>query len=328
MISKFLFFLITFALAGSQFERSSSKLLAAFNENIELGDIHSLQSLINTNSKYIMSKSAKQYRNDGLLLAIQKRDPSMVELLLKDANIDAASNNNRAINLASANGDVEIVRMLLNRPEVNPDPSINEALIEAAQNGHTEVVRLLLANPKVDPSTVGQRASYAASNGNHPEIVKLFINDERVSSKIYRVHTFVKAARSGNVDFVQYLLGRPSYSGVVNSFLITGDLTSIKTVVEAGYKMDSKIIERVLEDARSKGKNDVVEYLMALKEARTIPKSLMPIQSMTEQCAICLADDIVLAGYMTFCNHQFHVNCLQKWLEKQPSCPMCRTAIN
>ena len=40
MVSKFLFILISFALAGSQFESSSSSILAAFNEKIELGDIN------------------------------------------------------------------------------------------------------------------------------------------------------------------------------------------------------------------------------------------------------------------------------------------------
>ena len=45
---------------------------------------------------------------------------------------------------------------------------------------------------------------------------------------------------------------------------------------------------------------------MALKEARTIPKRLMPIQTITEQCAICLADDTVFAGYTyDFLYHHF-----------------------
>jgi len=151
MVSKFLFILISFALAGSQFESSSSSILAAFNEKIELGDINSLQSILNSNSKYIESPTAERYRNNGLTLAIKKRHASVVELLLNKANVDAASNDNRAIRLAASNGDVEIVRMLLNRPEVNPGATSNEALVMAAKNGHTEIVRLLLENPKVNP---------------------------------------------------------------------------------------------------------------------------------------------------------------------------------
>ena len=324
MVAKFLFILISFALAGSQFESSASSILAAFNEKIELGDIHSLQSFINTNSKYIQSRAVEDYRNRGLILAVQKRHASVVELLLKEANVDAASSNNRAIRLAAANGNVDIVKMLLNRQEVNPGVENNEPLISAAKNGHTEIVRLLLSNPKVDPSNNGGGAVFEASLFNHADIVKLLIRDGRADSTTIAIHTLERAAHFENVDLVRFLLTYPSFTRIVNFILVDDDLKVIKTVVEAGYTFDQNTIDRSLQYAKSRGNLDIVEYLESLRDTPKLPDR--PLISMTEQCAICLEDSNIFEGFMTFCQHQFHAGCLQNWIEKNNSCPMCRSS--
>lgn len=31
--------------------------------------------------------------------------------------------------------------------------------------------------------------------------------------------------------------------------------------------------------------------------------------------------------FVTKCNHTFHYSCLQKWVDKKPSCPLCRTMV-
>lgn len=48
-----------------------------------------------------------------------------------------------------------------------------------------------------------------------------------------------------------------------------------------------------------------------------------------DDCAICLEDYIEgdLCRIFPVCNHMFHSNCLDAWLEKNLTCPMCRQSI-
>ncbi len=48
---------------------------------------------------------------------------------------------------------------------------------------------------------------------------------------------------------------------------------------------------------------------------------------MREVCPICYEnlDNTCVSG---ICNHFFHFDCLNKWLELNPSCPCCRNEIN
>ena len=46
------------------------------------------------------------------------------------------------------------------------------------------------------------------------------------------------------------------------------------------------------------------------------------------ECSICLQkikiNDIVR---ITSCKHQFHSNCIDRWLEEKPFCPLCKTNL-
>ena len=255
--------MINFVLAGSHFPTSLS-IFATFNEKIESGDINALQS---ANSKYIKSQAAERYRNRGLLLAAQNSDASVVELLLKEANVDAASVDNKAIRMAAENGNVDIVRMLLNRPAVNPGVMNNEALISAAKNGHIEIFRLLLANPKVDPAIRGGEATIWATTRNRLDILKLLMNDKRVDRIIFRLSTLQRAASFGNDNMVRFLLAHPYFRKLAHQVVIYGDLTSIRTMVDSGYLLDLDILDMTLQYARSRGDTDIVEYLEPLNHA-------------------------------------------------------------
>ena len=320
----FWLFFINSVLAGTQFS-SSSSIIAIFNEKIAAGDVNELQSIIDKNPKYFQSSVAKMYRNKGVLLAVQKRHAPIVELLLKKANVDAAIKNNAAIRFSSANGDAEIVRMLLTRPEVNPGAINNEALLVATKKGHTEVVRLLLAHPRVKSSARNYEAVFWASELRHADIVKLLVQDERDFPINIGFHILKRTAQSGNLDLARFLLNHPSFSQIVHLVVISGNLLSLRTLVEAGYKIDEETLERSLRHARSIGNEDIVKYLESLKGPPKLPTR--PFVLMTEQCAICLSDENLLEGFTTSCNHQFHMECLQSWITKQNSCPICRTSI-
>lgn len=48
----------------------------------------------------------------------------------------------------------------------------------------------------------------------------------------------------------------------------------------------------------------------------------------TDNCPICLDPmAVVNENYKLNCNHTFHKECLQRWLETKNICPMCRTNV-
>ncbi|KAL3535709.1 hypothetical protein ACH5RR_004170 [Cinchona calisaya] len=48
------------------------------------------------------------------------------------------------------------------------------------------------------------------------------------------------------------------------------------------------------------------------------------------ECAICLSkfEDVEILRLLPKCKHAFHINCLDEWLEKHSSCPLCRHKIS
>ncbi|KZV29630.1 hypothetical protein F511_00908 [Dorcoceras hygrometricum] len=47
------------------------------------------------------------------------------------------------------------------------------------------------------------------------------------------------------------------------------------------------------------------------------------------ECAVCLSkfDDIEVLRLLPRCKHAFHVDCIDRWLEKHSSCPLCRQKV-
>jgi ankyrin repeat protein len=322
MIAKLLFFLFSFVLAGSILP---PKILAKLNEKIVAGDVNALQLIIDSNPKFIKNLYAKPYRNGAFIMAVQEGHIPVIELLLEKGNVNPAANENAALRIASGMGNVPLVRILLDRPEVTLDDMGKKALIEATSNGHTEVVRLMLDHPKFNPSVGVDQAAFLASSMNHADIVKLFIIDGRLNPSILHTFTLNHAAQFGNVDLVRFLLGYPYFRQVAREVVIKADFKSIKTLADAGFAFDPNTLDISLWRARSRGNYALSRYLESLKEKLKI--SVGSSFSMTEQCAICLADDNLLGGIMTSCNHQFHAECLQQWIAKHKSCPMCRSSI-
>ncbi|XVF49136.1 hypothetical protein PTKIN_Ptkin03bG0244000 [Pterospermum kingtungense] len=48
------------------------------------------------------------------------------------------------------------------------------------------------------------------------------------------------------------------------------------------------------------------------------------------ECAVCLSkfEDIEVLRLLPKCKHAFHINCIDQWLEKHSSCPLCRQKID
>lgn len=62
------------------------------------------------------------------------------------------------------------------------------------------------------------------------------------------------------------------------------------------------------------------------KQGESIELLEIKIASGNDECAICL--DIIEKGSeirgMPACTHEFHKDCIEKWLEKKATCPKCR----
>ena len=48
------------------------------------------------------------------------------------------------------------------------------------------------------------------------------------------------------------------------------------------------------------------------------------------ECAVCLSkfEDIEILRLLPKCKHAFHIDCIDQWLEKHSSCPLCRQKVN
>ncbi|KDP33719.1 hypothetical protein JCGZ_07290 [Jatropha curcas] len=48
------------------------------------------------------------------------------------------------------------------------------------------------------------------------------------------------------------------------------------------------------------------------------------------ECAVCLSkfEDVEVLRLLPKCKHAFHINCVDQWLEKHSSCPLCRCKIS
>jgi hypothetical protein len=44
-------------------------------------------------------------------------------------------------------------------------------------------------------------------------------------------------------------------------------------------------------------------------------------------CAICHEKLVLQDTQITYCDHEFHHDCLEEWLTKNNSCPLCRKLI-
>jgi len=56
--------------------------------------------------------------------------------------------------------------------------------------------------------------------------------------------------------------------------------------------------------------------------------STYDIESLENICSICLKKyEIFDAEYRTPCEHKYHINCIDEWSRKNPTCPLCRRPL-
>ncbi len=51
------------------------------------------------------------------------------------------------------------------------------------------------------------------------------------------------------------------------------------------------------------------------------------IIEINDNCSICLDEKKLRKIFITECNHTFHKKCINKWLDKSDTCPICRKIL-
>lgn len=102
---------------------------------------------------------------------------------------------------------------------------------------------------------------------------------------------------------------------------------------------DMEIPSNVLQADRDFNENDY-EMLLGLDEnnhqhtgtsvnfINSLPQSTVQIGSNTEDCAICLETPTVGDEIRHLpCLHKFHKDCIDPWLKRNTSCPVCKSSV-
>lgn len=66
------------------------------------------------------------------------------------------------------------------------------------------------------------------------------------------------------------------------------------------------------------------------KEKRIVPHRIHEPHPLHFRCAICLGDyqEKEVLRIMPKCGHSFHLSCIDIWLRKQSTCPVCRLSVH
>ena len=80
------------------------------------------------------------------------------------------------------------------------------------------------------------------------------------------------------------------------------------------------MVEVEVEQPKSKSKSKSNQLNLKLETETKITQGC---------CSICLEEFIEedICRRLVNCTHLFHNHCVSQWLQKQPSCPLCRTKI-
>ena len=99
----------------------------------------------------------------------------------------------------------------------------------------------------------------------------------------------------------------------------------INLVNKLTNKNDENIIEETNENGLTQNENNNIEKII-----ETLPTSILKkkIENSSIQCIICMEDFLVGDKVSTLpCFHVFHTNCIDKWLLKTHSCPICKFKV-
>ena len=148
------------------------------------------------------------------IIAIRINNLKIMKILYNNIKIDKNILND-SFKLACIYGYSKIVEILLKNKDINPDIEDNKMLQLASKNGDLQIVKLLLNDKQIDPNTNDNYPLMIASEKGYLEIVKILIKDSRINIDYNNNYAIEQAALNGHFKIVELLL-KESKSDIIN----------------------------------------------------------------------------------------------------------------
>ncbi|XP_031495446.1 RING-H2 finger protein ATL64-like [Nymphaea colorata] len=118
--------------------------------------------------------------------------------------------------------------------------------------------------------------------------------------------------------------------------IIIGFGIALAFIVSVGARLICRTIEARMEQQRSLQRS--VELRSTVHEVEQIVITTVPTTKFNSddfsseedaQCSICLGEyqERDILRFMPKCGHAFHVMCIDRWILKQRTCPICRLSL-
>ena len=119
--------------------------------------------------------------------------------------VDPDQNNDGALVIAAKKGYANIVEILLRNPNINPNAKEGLPLIAASRNGHIEVLPLLLNHPKFKHKYTNLAIDKAIS-AHKMDIIELLVNGSGIRlSGSQKQRILIAAAKHNDLELAKKL---------------------------------------------------------------------------------------------------------------------------
>lgn len=211
-------------------------------------------------------------KNQGLLGAAASENIDILELFLRDPDVDPSIENNAAITKAIRAGKIENVKRLVSDRRIKiSDNEKNDALLVAILHGHADIVRFLLLLDGTDPRANHGYVLEVACQIGYANIVKILLDDGRVDPSFAHAARLGEAVSGGHAAVVKLFLDDPRIkpndaNGAIVMLLETASIKGYADVVAlllSHPKIDPTLPKnKALTFAIKHGKTDVVKLLL------------------------------------------------------------------
>jgi len=141
--------------------------------------------------------------------AAEKGFSKIVQILLKDPDIDPEAHKNLALRKAASHGHARIVDMLLTEGKVNPANYENYAVRWAAKYKESKALDIFLSMLEVNPTEKNHAALCWAIKLDHTDIATTLLQDTRIDPAARENFALRTASARGNKPLVELLLQDP-----------------------------------------------------------------------------------------------------------------------
>lgn len=150
-----------------------------YNKEVEKarneGNIERMIELITDRKVALMEIECFPYHHNNrpLFKACKKGDLELVEMLMKNRNVNPDDNNHRALMVALDNDYIKIIKQLRY--------TLESAFCVACEYGHAGVVKKVLNKYEIDPGAYNNRALRIATWNLHSATISLLLNTGKVN---------------------------------------------------------------------------------------------------------------------------------------------------